>query len=192
MLEDLSGKFESILKKIRGEGRLTEDNIKESLNEVRNALLEADVNFKVVKDFIKKVERKAIGQAVLKSIRPGQQIVKIVNDELKSLMGHTNSQLKTASLPPTIIMLCGLQGAGKTTLAGKLALMFKEKGRSPLLVAADVYRPAAKEQLKVISEQVGVKSYISDSDDAVAISNKMCIYTFQKLQFMHSRNIAPL
>lgn len=169
VLEDISSKLESILQRIRGEGRLTESNIQESMNEVRDALLEADVNFKVVKDFIKKVERKAIGQTVLKSVRPGQQVIKIVNDELKALMGHTNVQLKTAGIPPTVIMLCGLQGSGKTTFSGKLAKHFKDKGRLPMLVAADVYRPAAKEQLRVIAQQVGVPAFISDSNDAVKI-----------------------
>ena len=169
MFDDISDKFEGILKKIRGEGRITEENIKESLGEIKNALLEADVNFKVVKDLIRKIEKKAVGTKVLKSIRPGQQVVKIVFEELKALMGHTNSQIKTAGLPPSIIMLCGLQGSGKTTFAGKLALHLKDKGRAPLLVAADVYRPAAKDQLNVLGEQIGVPVFSNDSNDAVQI-----------------------
>ena len=170
MLEDISSKLESIIQKIKGEGRLTESNIQESLSEIRNALLEADVNFKVVKDFVKKVEKKAVGQKVLKSIRPGQQVVKIVHDELKALMGHTNTQIKTANIPPAVIMLCGLQGSGKTTFAGKLALHLKGKGRAPLLVAADVYRPAAKDQLKVIGGQIGVPVFANESLDPIKIA----------------------
>lgn len=172
MLEDISNKLDSILQRLKGEGRLTESNIKDSLNDVREALLEADVNFKVVKDFIKKVERKAIGQSVLKSVRPGQQVVKIVHDELKALMGQTAMQMKTAGIPPTVIMLCGLQGSGKTTFSGKLAKYLKDKGRRPMLVAADVYRPAAKEQLRVVSTQVGVPIYMDDSTDAVRICER--------------------
>jgi len=147
MLDTLSRKFDQILKTLRGHGVLTEQNISEALKEVRLALLEADVNFKIVKDFIERVRVKAVGQEVLQSLAPGQQVVKIVWDELRDLMGHEQSGVKLAAEPPTVIMMVGLQGAGKTTTCGKLAKLFRNQGKRVLLVAADPRRPAAVEQL---------------------------------------------
>jgi signal recognition particle subunit SRP54 len=169
MLEELSSKLEGVLKKVRGHGKLTEKNIAESLKEIRRALLEADVNYRVVKDFIKNVQEKAVGEAVLKSVTPGQQIVKIVHDELVALMGENKADIKTAGIPPTIIMICGLQGSGKTTFTGKLGGYLKKKGRRPMLVAADVYRPAAKKQLQVIGESLKLPVFVNESNDAVQI-----------------------
>jgi signal recognition particle subunit SRP54 len=159
MFESLSRKLESAFKNIRGQGRLTEANMDEALKEIRLALLEADVNFKVVKKFIDEVKEAAIGEKVLDSISPGQQIVKIVHDELVKIMGTSGATLKMADKAPTIIMLVGLQGQGKTTTAGKLALQLKKKGRKTLLVGADVYRPAAIKQLEVVAEQAGAEFF---------------------------------
>ena len=147
MLDALSQKFEAILKRLRGHGVLTEQNIAEALKEVRLALLEADVNFKIVKDFIDRVREKAVGQEVLQSLTPGHQVVKVVWEELRALMGRDHAGLSLASVPPTVIMMVGLQGAGKTTTCGKLARLFKNQGKRVLLVAADPRRPAAAEQL---------------------------------------------
>lgn len=159
MFESLSKKLESAFKNIRGQGRLTEANMEEALKEIRLALLEADVNFKVVKKFIEEVKEAAVGEKVLDSIAPGQQIVKIVHDELVKIMGTSGAPLKMADKAPTIIMLVGLQGQGKTTTAGKLALQLKKKGRKCLLVGADVYRPAAIKQLEVVAEQAGAEFF---------------------------------
>ena len=159
MFESLSKKLESAFKNIRGQGRLTEANMEEALKEIRLALLEADVNFKVVKKFIEEVKEAAVGEKVLESISPGQQIVKIVHDELVKIMGTSGATLKMADKAPTIIMLVGLQGQGKTTTAGKLALQLKKKGRKTLLVGADVYRPAAIKQLEVVAEQAGAEFF---------------------------------
>jgi signal recognition particle subunit SRP54 len=156
MFQDLTEKLEGIFKRLRGHGKLTEKNISETMREIRRVLLEADVNFKVAKDFIAKVQEKASGQEVLRSITPAQQVIKIIHDQLTALMGDAEASLKTASLPPTVIMLVGLQGSGKTTLAGKLAKYLKNRGRHPMLVAADLQRPAAVDQLKIVGEQVGV------------------------------------
>lgn len=169
MFQDLSEKLEQVLKKIRGQGKLTEKNIVESLKEVRRVLLEADVNYKVVKSFIASVQEKAIGQKVLKSITPGQQIVKIIYDELKAIMGESEAPVNLSGASPAIIMLTGLQGSGKTTLAGKLALYFKNRGRNPMLVAADIYRPAAVKQLQIVGEQIGVPVISEQSASAVQI-----------------------
>ncbi len=169
MLEDLSQKLEIALKKVRGQGKLSEKNISDSLKEIRRALLEADVNYRVVKQFIKDVQSKAVGEEVLRSVTPGQQIVKIVHDELVRLMGESHTEIKTAGIPPTVIMLCGLQGSGKTTFAGKLANFLRKKGRRPMLVAADVYRPAAKKQLEVLGKSMDIPVYSTPSDDAVQI-----------------------
>lgn len=169
MFQDLSEKLEQVLKKIRGQGKLTEKNIVESLKEVRRVLLEADVNYKVVKSFIASVQEKAIGQKVLKSISPGQQIVKIIYDELKAIMGEAEAPVNLSGASPAIIMLTGLQGSGKTTLAGKLALYFKSRGRNPMLVAADIYRPAAVKQLQIVGEQIGVPVVSEQSTSAVEI-----------------------
>ncbi len=169
MFEDLTQKLESALKNLKGQGKLTEKNISDGLKEIRRALLEADVNYKVVKQFIEDVRQKAVGETVLRSVTPGQQIVKIVHDELIRLMGESRMDIKMAGIPPTIVMLVGLQGSGKTTFAGKLANFLRKKGRHPMLVAADVYRPAAKEQLRVIGKQLGIPVYITEHNDAVKI-----------------------
>src|SRR5512137_1416959 len=143
MFEKLQERLDVIFKKVKGYGKLTEKNISDSLREVRIALLEADVNYKVAKDFLEKVREKAIGEGVFTSITPGQQFIKIVYDELCELLGKTNKPLDVAGSPPVAVMLIGLQGSGKTTTAGKLALFLRKKGRRPLLVPSDVYRPAA-------------------------------------------------
>ncbi|MHB1398456.1 MAG: signal recognition particle protein [Trichloromonadaceae bacterium] len=157
MFDNLTDKFDSVFKKLRGHGRLTEGNIQDALREVRLVLLEADVNFKVVKDFVAAVQSRAVGQEVLKSLTPAQQVIKVVRDELGLLMGSgVDNQLNLSAKPPVPIMLCGLQGAGKTTTCGKLALRLRKEKRNPLLVPADIYRPAAIEQLKVLGRQLGV------------------------------------
>jgi signal recognition particle subunit SRP54 len=175
MFEDLTGKLEGIFKKIRGQGRLSESNIKDAMKEVRRALLEADVNYKVVKDFITQVETKAVGQDVLKSITPGQQVIKIVNDELVGLLGREKVDVKFSAQPPTVFMLVGLQGSGKTTACGKLARYYRKKGRFPLLVAADIYRPAAIDQLKILGKSLDIPVY-TIKDDPVKISESAVDY----------------
>lgn len=162
MLDALSDKFEKILKKLRGQGVLTEQNITEALKEVRFALLEADVNFKIVKEFIDRVRQKAVGQEVLQSLTPGHQVVKVVWDELKAMMGHERAGLALSSQPPTILMMVGLQGAGKTTASGKLARLYKNQGKRVLLVAADPRRPAAGEQLSALGRDLGVEVHRAD------------------------------
>jgi len=170
MLDNLGSKFQGIFKKVRGHGKLTEDNIKAALKEVRLSLLEADVNYRVVKDFVNKIKEKAVGENTLSGINPGQQFIKIVNDELTELLGGTNARLTKAHRGPTIIMLAGLQGAGKTTFAAKLAKYLKKDGEKPFLVGADVYRPAAMKQLQVLGDQIGVPVYYEEgSKDAVGI-----------------------
>jgi len=162
MFGELIDKFDDIFKKLRGAGKLTEKNIKDSLKEVRRALLEADVNYKVTRQFIKDVEQLAVGEKVLKSIEPGQQIIKVVNDELIKLLGETAEPLAPIDKSPTVYMLNGLQGSGKTTLSGKLALQAKRKKKKVLLVAADIYRPAAVEQLKVVGASIDVEVFHLD------------------------------
>ncbi len=162
MFQDLSEKLEVVLKKLKGHGKLSEKNIADSLKEVRRILLEADVNYKVAKSFINAVQEKSLGKQVLRSVTPGQQIVKIIHDELTILMGQSEAPINLTGATPAIIMLSGLQGSGKTTLAGKLARYFSGKGRNPILAAADIYRPAAVKQLEIVGEQVGVP-VISDS-----------------------------
>lgn len=157
MLDALSDKFEKILKKLRGQGVLTEQNIAEALKEVRFALLEADVHFKIVKEFVERVRQKAVGQEVMQSLTPGHQVVKIVWDELCEMMGRERSGLTLGSRPPTVVMMVGLQGAGKTTTCGKLARLFKNQGKRVLLVAADPRRPAAGEQLSALGQMLGVE-----------------------------------
>jgi signal recognition particle subunit SRP54 len=171
MFDNLTEKFDSVFKKLRGHGRLSEDNIKDALREVRLVLLEADVNYKVVKDFVASVTARAIGQDVLKSLTPAQQVIKVVRDELGLLMGEgEDNSLDLAARPPVSIMLCGLQGAGKTTTCGKLALKLRKEKRNPLLVPADVYRPAAIEQLKTVGRQIGIPVYDTQpGQDPVAI-----------------------
>jgi len=165
MFDSLSDKLESVFKKLRGQGVMTEDNIKEALREVRLALLEADVNFKVVKDFIENVRSKAVGTDVLTSLSPGQQVIRIVHNELVAIMGGgEDNSLDLAAKPPVAIMMVGLQGAGKTTTCGKLGNLLKKQKRRPLLVPADVYRPAAIEQLKTVGRQLGLEVFASTAD----------------------------
>jgi signal recognition particle subunit SRP54 len=171
MFEEITEKFELLFKKIRGQARITEANISETMRDIRRVLLEADVNYKVVKDFTDRVQQKAIGQEVLKSITPGQMLIKIIYDELVSLMGSTRADIKFSPVPPTVIMVVGLQGSGKTTFCAKLANHLKHKGRHPLLVAGDVHRPAAVEQLKQLGEQIQILVFAMDSEfDAVKIA----------------------
>ena len=156
MFQSLTDKLSEAFKKFRSKGKLTEADVKAGMREIKLALLEADVNFKVVRDFIKTVTERAVGSQVLESLVPAQQIVKIVNEELTALMGTSNAKLTIAPKPPTIVMMCGLQGSGKTTHTGKLALMYKKQGKHPLMVACDVYRPAAITQLRTLGEQIDV------------------------------------
>ena len=168
MFDTLTDKFNSVFRGLSGRGRISEENIRDSMREVRTALLEADVNFKVVNDFCEQVIEKAIGQEVIKSLQPGQLMVKIVCDELANLMGPVDTQIYFVQPGPTIIMMCGLQGSGKTTTCGKLAMYLKGKGRHPLLAAADLQRPGAVQQLRVLGEQVGVPVYADDTRIAPA------------------------
>jgi signal recognition particle subunit SRP54 len=163
MFDALTDKFSDVFRGLSGRGRISEENIREAMREVRTALLEADVNFKVVNDFTEHVIQKALGQEVIKSLQPGQLMVKIVYDELTNLMGPVDTNIYFVQPPPTVIMMCGLQGSGKTTTCGKLALYLKAKGRHPMLAAVDLQRPAAVMQLKVLGEQVGVPVYADDS-----------------------------
>ena len=167
MFSNLSLRLNHIFSHILKRGKLTELEIKDAMREIRVALLEADVNYVVAKDFIKRVSEKAVGQEVLNSLTPGQQVIKIVNDELVALMGGTNSKLQVASTLPTIIMLCGLQGSGKTTMCGKLAMMLKSQGKRPMLVACDIYRPAAIEQLKVVGKNANLEVFEKGKQDVV-------------------------
>ena len=169
MFDTLTGKLDAVFKKLRGRGVLKEDDVKEAMREVRLALLEADVNFKVVKEFVNKVQERAVGREILASLTPGQQVIKVVYEELVGLLGGTQSKLHLSSNPPTVIMMVGLQGSGKTTTAGKLAKNFKKDGRKVLLVPADTRRPAAIEQLKTLARQVGVDAFTSESTDPVEI-----------------------
>jgi len=166
MFDSLTERLNSVFKKLRGHGKLTEQNISDALKEVRLALLEADVNFKVVKDFIERIRIRAVGQEVLGSLTPGQQVVKIVHEELVSLMGGSNTGLNLSYKPPIPVMLVGLQGSGKTTTAAKLGKFLKDKGRKPYLVPADVRRPAAIEQLKKLGEQLSIPVYPSDPQES--------------------------
>ena len=171
MLENLGNRFQDIFKKIRGHGRLSESNIKDALREVKMSLLEADVNYKVVKDFTNKISEKAIGTEVIRGVNPAQQFIKLVNDELIELLGGTSSKLTKGLRNPTIIMLAGLQGAGKTTFAAKLAKFLKKQNEKLLLVGVDVYRPAAIKQLQVLGQQIGVDVYSEEnSKDVVGIA----------------------
>lgn len=173
VFESLADKLQQTFKRLRGRGKLSESDVAEALREVRMALLEADVNFKVAKDFVARVKERAIGQEVLGSLTPGQQVVKIVNDELTELLGGTQSRIAIASRPPTVIMLVGLQGAGKTTTAGKLAHVLKRQNKRPLLVAADIYRPAAIKQLQVLGEKLETPVFtLGDQQNPVTIAEK--------------------
>ncbi len=170
--EGLSDKLNNVFKKLKSRGKLTESDVKEAMREVRLALLEADVSYKVVKDFVKKVTERAVGEEVLASLTPAQQVIKIVNDELVSLMGDSNSRINLASKPPTVIMMCGLQGSGKTTHAAKLAKLLKKEGHRPLLAACDVYRPAAINQLQVVGQKADVKVFEMGQIDPVIIAKQ--------------------
>ena len=173
MLENLGNRFQDIFKKIRGHGKLSETNIKDALREVKMSLLEADVNYKVVKDFTNKISEKAIGTEVIRGVNPAQQFIKLVNDELVELLGGTSSKLTKGIRNPTIIMLAGLQGAGKTTFAAKLAKFLKKQNEKLLLVGVDVYRPAALKQLQVLGQQIGVDVYSEEnSKDVVGIATR--------------------
>ncbi len=171
--ENLSEKLQNAFKKLRGKGRISESDLKAAMREVKLALLEADVNFKVVKDFISSVSEKALGANVLESLTPGQQVIKIVNEELTELMGKESVKLTFGSKSPAVIMMVGLQGAGKTTTSAKIGGILKKQGKRPLLVACDVYRPAARKQLKVVGEQMEVPVFsIDESNDAVHIAKE--------------------
>jgi len=181
MFQSLSEKLENALKKFRNKGKLTEADIKAGMREIKLALLEADVNFKVVKEFIATVSERAVGTEVLESLLPAQQIVKIVNEELTALMGGTQAKLQISSKPPTVIMMVGLQGAGKTTHAGKLAGMYKKQGKNPLLVACDVYRPAAIKQLQIVGEKLDIPVFtLGDKESPVKIATSGLEYAKQK------------
>ncbi len=177
MFETLSNKLESIFKRLKGKGLLKEEDVELALKEIRLALLEADVNFKVVKDFVQKIKEKAIGKEVLESLTPGQQVIKIVNEELCELLGKTNSRIQLSPNPPTVIMLVGLHGSGKTTTAAKLAKNFKKEGRRPMLVAADLQRPAAIDQLVILGSQIHLPVYSSkEVKDPVSL----CVESIKK------------
>ena len=180
--EGLSSRLQSITRKLGGKARITENDLKEVLREVKLALLEADVNFKIVKEFISQVEKKALGQDILKSLTPGQQVVKIVKDEMVELLGGTTSKINFTPNPPTIIMLVGLQGSGKTTTCGKLANLFRKQGKKPLLVACDVYRPAAIKQLQVVGGQLNIPVFANEnSKDVVLIAKQAISQAYSKL-----------
>ena len=173
--EGLAEKLQNVFNKLTGRGKLSASDIKVAMREVRLALLEADVNYLVVKKFVNNVSEKAVGDEVLQSLTPGQHVIKIVRDELTELLGGTRSEIKFPA-DPTVILMAGLQGAGKTTMCGKLALQFKKSGKRPLLVACDIYRPAAKEQLRVVGESVGVEVFIEDLTDPTEISRHAIQY----------------
>ena len=180
MFENLQEKLSTAFKKFRNKGSLTEKDVKEGMRAVKLALLEADVNFKVVREFVSKVTERAVGSEVLESLMPAQQVVKIVNEELTALMGGTQAKLQIDSKPPTVIMMVGLQGAGKTTHTGKLAAMMKKQGKNPVLVACDVYRPAAIKQLQIVGEKVGVPVYAeSDKHSPVKIAKNGLAYAIK-------------
>ena len=180
--EGLSSKLQDITRRLRGKARITESDLKEMLREVKLALLEADVNYKIVKDFISSVQEKALGQDVLKSLTPGQQVIKIVKDELVELLGGEESKINFTPNPPTVIMLVGLQGSGKTTTAGKIANLLRKQGKKPLLVACDVYRPAAIKQLQVVGKQLDIPVYANEtSKDVVHIAKQAMNVAISKM-----------
>ena len=180
--EGLSSKLQDFTRKLKGKSRITESDLKEMLREVKLALLEADVNYKIVKEFTSTIQEKALGQDVLKSLTPGQQVIKIVKDELVELLGGTDSKVNFTPNPPTVIMLVGLQGSGKTTTAGKLANLFRKQGKKPLLVACDVYRPAAIKQLQVVGSQLNIPVYSNESTkDVVRIAKEAYNTAISKL-----------
>ena len=180
--EGLSSRLQEITRKIKGEARITESNMKDMLREVKLALLEADVNYKIVKEFIANIQEKALGQDVMKSLKPGEQVVKIVRDEMVELLGGADSKINISSNPPTVIMLVGLQGAGKTTMAGKLANYLRKEGKKPLMVACDVYRPAAVKQLQVVGASLNIPVYAEEgSKDVVGIAKRAMNTAMKKL-----------
>ena len=172
MFEELSRKLDSVFRKLKGRGKLSEENIKEALRDVRRVLLEADVNFRVAKQFIQAVEEKAVGQEVLRSITPGQQVVKVVYDELAKLLGQSTAELHFSNIPPSVFMIVGLQGSGKTTFVGKLAKYLRGKGKMPLMVAADIYRPAAVKQLQTIGSQLDIPVFFENNKTVVDLSKR--------------------
>lgn len=176
LFESLSDKISGVFKRLKSRGKLSESDVKDCMREVRLALLEADVNYKVAKEFTSKVAERAIGENVAQSLTPAQMVIKIVNEELTNLMGGEKTRLNFSSRPPTVLMLCGLQGSGKTTHAAKLALMLKKQGRRPLLVACDVYRPAAIEQVKILGSQIGVHVFEQGQENPVKISQNALKY----------------
>ena len=180
--EGLSSRLQEITRKLKGKARITEGDLKEILREVKLALLEADVNYKIVKEFINTIQEKALGQDVLKSLTPGQQVIKIVKDELVDLLGGTESKINFTPNPPTIIMLVGLQGSGKTTTAGKLANLLRKQGKKPLLVACDIYRPAAIKQLQVVGNQLNIPVFSNESSkDVVHIAKQALNVAISKM-----------
>ena len=180
--EGLSSRLQEVTRKLRGKARITESDLKEMLREVKLALLEADVNYKVVKEFNSKIQEKALGQNVLKSLTPGQQVIKIVKDELVELLGGTESKINFSANPPTVIMLIGLQGSGKTTTAGKLANLLRKQGKKPLLVACDVYRPAAIKQLQVVGKQLNIPVFSNEnSKDVIHIAKQAMNVAMSKM-----------
>lgn len=182
IFEGLSGKLQETIKRLRGQGRVTEKDVKDMMREIKLALLEADVNFKVVKDFIGKVSERAVGQDVLESLTPGQQVIKIVNEELIELMGKTQSKVTFSPSPPTVYMMVGLQGSGKTTTSGKLASLLRKQGKNPLLVACDVYRPAAIKQLEVVGGQLNIPVFsMGDKKNPVDIAKAALEHARAKL-----------
>lgn len=176
LFESLSEKLNHVFSKLTKRGKLTELEIKNAMREIRIALLEADVNYKVAKDFINSVSEKALGEKILESLSPAQQVIKIVRDELTELMGGQNAKLTVSSAPPTVIMMCGLQGAGKTSMCGKLGLYLKKQGKKPLLVACDIYRPAAINQLKIVAESAGVEFFQEGTINPVTIAKNAIIH----------------
>lgn len=181
VFEGLSGKLQETIKKIRGQGRVSEKDVKDMMREIKLALLEADVNFKVVKEFISKISERAVGSDVLESLTPGQQVVKIVHEELIELLGREQSKVTFASKPPTILMMAGLQGAGKTTTAGKLANLLRKQGKNPLLVACDVYRPAAIKQLQVLGNQLSIPVFtLENNQNPVQIAKEAVSFAEMK------------
>ena len=182
LFEGLSGKLQDTIKKFRGKGRVTDKDVKDMMREIKLALLEADVNFKVVKDFINKISERAVGQDVLDSLTPGQQVIKIVHEELIELMGKVPAKVTFANKPPTVYLMVGLQGSGKTTTSGKLASLMRKQGKNPLLVACDVYRPAAVKQLQVVGNQLGIPVFaIEDSTNPVHIAKEAVEHARSKL-----------
>lgn len=180
MFQSLTDKLANAFSKFKNKGRLTEADVKEGMREIKLALLEADVSYKVVREFIKTVSERAVGADVLESLVPSQQIVKIVNEELINLMGKTQAKLEISSKPPTVVMMVGLQGSGKTTHSGKLAGMYKKQGKNPLLAACDIYRPAAIKQLEVVGESLGIPVFQKGTESPVKIAKEAVSFAEKK------------